>query len=150
MAADGFQFAFTPEVEAATAPAWEKVKRLVTPIEWRLNAPLIAEINKLMGPTTALRSLSIRPISEPETAVKSDKKEPDLVRQHNRCEGVLQGVAASDVEVGTFFGRLSSCPLLDKVRLSYSHEIELSGRSMREFELKFALRRVALPEKATP
>ncbi|MDB5424475.1 MAG: nadA, partial [Phenylobacterium sp.] len=47
MAADGFQFAFTPEVEAATAPAWEKVKRHVTPIEWRLNAPLIAEINKL-------------------------------------------------------------------------------------------------------
>ncbi len=47
MAADGFQFAFTPEVEAATAPAWEKVKRHVTPLEWRLNAPLIAEINKL-------------------------------------------------------------------------------------------------------
>jgi quinolinate synthase len=47
MAADGFQFAFTPEVEAATAPAWEKVKRHVTPMEWRLNAPLIAEINKL-------------------------------------------------------------------------------------------------------
>ena len=47
MAADGFQFPFTPEVEAATAPAWEKVKRHVTPMEWRLNAPLIAEINKL-------------------------------------------------------------------------------------------------------
>ena len=47
MAADGFQFPFTPEVEAATAPAWEKVKRHVTPIEWRANAPLIAEINKL-------------------------------------------------------------------------------------------------------
>src|SRR5215218_58119 len=47
MAADGFQFAFTPEVEAATAPAWEKVKRHVTPMEWRLNAPLIAEINRL-------------------------------------------------------------------------------------------------------
>ncbi len=47
MAADGFQFAFTPEVEAAAAPAWEKVKRHVTPIEWRLNAPLIVEINKL-------------------------------------------------------------------------------------------------------
>ncbi len=47
MAADGFQFPFTPEVEAATAPAWEKVKRHVTPIEWRVNAPLIAEINKL-------------------------------------------------------------------------------------------------------
>ena len=47
MAADGFQFAFTPEVEAATQPAWEKVKQHVTPLEWRLQAPLIAEINRL-------------------------------------------------------------------------------------------------------
>jgi quinolinate synthase len=47
MAADGFQFAFTPEVEALTAPAWEKVRRHVTPMEWRLQAPLIAEINRL-------------------------------------------------------------------------------------------------------
>lgn len=45
--ADGFQFAFTPAVEAATAPAWEKVKRHVTPMEWRVQAPLIAEINRL-------------------------------------------------------------------------------------------------------
>src|ERR1700760_4070155 len=45
--ADGFQFAFTPEVERQLAPAWEKVKRQVTPIEWRLHAPLIAEINRL-------------------------------------------------------------------------------------------------------
>jgi quinolinate synthase len=47
MAADGFQFAFTPQVEAATQPTWEKVKRHVTPLEWRLQAPLIAEINRL-------------------------------------------------------------------------------------------------------
>jgi quinolinate synthase len=45
--ADGFQFAFTPAVEHATQPTWEKVKRHVTPIEWRLHAPLIAEINRL-------------------------------------------------------------------------------------------------------
>jgi quinolinate synthase len=38
---------FTPEVEAATAPLWEKVKTRVTPIEWRVHAPLIAEINRL-------------------------------------------------------------------------------------------------------
>src|ERR1700739_4901298 len=38
---------FTPEVEAATAPLWEKVKSRVTPIEWRAHAPLIAEINRL-------------------------------------------------------------------------------------------------------
>jgi quinolinate synthase len=38
---------FTPEVEAATAPLWQKVKSRVTPIEWRAHAPLIAEINRL-------------------------------------------------------------------------------------------------------
>jgi quinolinate synthase len=46
--ADGTSFpSFTPEIEAATAPIWEKVKTRVTPIEWRLHAPLIAEINRL-------------------------------------------------------------------------------------------------------
>jgi quinolinate synthase len=44
--ADG-SFEFTPEVEAATAPLWEKVRRRVTPIEWRVHAPLIAEITRL-------------------------------------------------------------------------------------------------------
>ena len=45
--ADGFQFDFTPEIAAQTAPAWEKVKGHVTPMEWRAQAPLIAEINRL-------------------------------------------------------------------------------------------------------
>ncbi len=45
--ADGFQFAFTPEVDKATLLLWEKVKGHVTPMEWRLQAPLIAEINRL-------------------------------------------------------------------------------------------------------
>jgi quinolinate synthase len=40
-------FAFTPAVEAATAPIWEKLRVRVTPLEWRLHAPLIAEINRL-------------------------------------------------------------------------------------------------------
>ena len=39
--------AFTPEVEAATAAVWEKVRRHVTPMEWRLQAPLIHAINTL-------------------------------------------------------------------------------------------------------
>ncbi|HEY3815026.1 MAG TPA: quinolinate synthase NadA [Caulobacteraceae bacterium] len=39
--------AFTPEIEAETAPVWAKVKDKVTPIEWRAYAPLIAEINRL-------------------------------------------------------------------------------------------------------
>src|SRR3954468_21516681 len=47
MAADGFQFPFTAAVEAQPAPAWEKVRGHVTPMEWRAQAPLIAEINRL-------------------------------------------------------------------------------------------------------
>ncbi|MEI9963805.1 MAG: quinolinate synthase NadA [Caulobacteraceae bacterium] len=45
---DGFApLAFTPDVEARTAPVWERVKSKVTPLEWRLQAPLIAAINTL-------------------------------------------------------------------------------------------------------
>ncbi|MET0294092.1 MAG: quinolinate synthase NadA [Phenylobacterium sp.] len=45
--ADGFQFDFTPEVERQTQTVWNKVAKHVTPMEWRLQAPLIAEINRL-------------------------------------------------------------------------------------------------------
>jgi len=46
--ADGFApLTFTAAIEAATQPIWEKVRRQVTPLEWRLQAPLIAAINDL-------------------------------------------------------------------------------------------------------
>ncbi len=45
---DGFSpLAYTPEIEAATQPLWDRVKARVTPLEWRLHAPLIAAINDL-------------------------------------------------------------------------------------------------------
>jgi quinolinate synthase len=47
MADGSLTLEFTPEVEAATAPLWEKVRSRVTPIEWRVHAPIIAEINRL-------------------------------------------------------------------------------------------------------
>ena len=37
----------SPAVEAATAPLWEKVRSRINPVEWRLQAPLIAAINDL-------------------------------------------------------------------------------------------------------
>ena len=43
----GRSFAFTAEVESATAPLWEKLRARVSPLEWRTQAPLIAEINRL-------------------------------------------------------------------------------------------------------
>jgi quinolinate synthase len=46
--ADGFTaLEFTPQVEADTAALWAKVSGHITPMEWRLQAPLIAEINRL-------------------------------------------------------------------------------------------------------
>jgi len=46
--ADGSSpLAFTADVQAATQPIWERVKSRVTPLEWRVNAPLIAAINDL-------------------------------------------------------------------------------------------------------
>jgi quinolinate synthase len=47
MADGSAPFDFSPAVELATAPVWEKVQNHVTPIEWRLQAPLIAEISRL-------------------------------------------------------------------------------------------------------
>jgi quinolinate synthase len=46
--ADGFTaLEFTPKVEADTAALWAKIQAHVTPMEWRLQAPLITEINRL-------------------------------------------------------------------------------------------------------
>ena len=47
--ADGFvaPLEFTAEIEAETASIWDKVKHHVTPLEWRTQAPLIVEINRL-------------------------------------------------------------------------------------------------------
>ncbi len=39
--------AFTPQVEAETASIFARARGVVSPLEWRLNAPLIAEINRL-------------------------------------------------------------------------------------------------------
>src|ERR1700741_1176682 len=54
MAADGFQFEFPPQVEAETAASWEKVKRHITPMEWRAEAPLITAINRLKSEKDAV------------------------------------------------------------------------------------------------
>jgi quinolinate synthase len=47
MADDATPLAFTSQVEAETAAVWSKIKDEVTPIEWRLHAPLIAQIREL-------------------------------------------------------------------------------------------------------
>ena len=40
----GPNFPFTAEVEALTAPLWDRLKSKVSPLEWQVHAPLIAEM----------------------------------------------------------------------------------------------------------
>ncbi len=47
MADGSTHLSFSPAVDVATAAIWSKVRARVTPIEWRLQAPLIAQINRL-------------------------------------------------------------------------------------------------------
>ncbi|HEY2177005.1 MAG TPA: quinolinate synthase NadA [Caulobacteraceae bacterium] len=47
MADGSTPLSFTPAVQKATGTLWEKIRGQVTPIEWRLQAPLIDEINRL-------------------------------------------------------------------------------------------------------
>src|ERR1700733_5599662 len=51
--ADG-SLMFTPDVERSTAVLWNKVRDQVTPIEWRIHAPLIAAINALKAEKNAV------------------------------------------------------------------------------------------------
>jgi quinolinate synthase len=51
--ADG-SLLFTPDVERATSLLWDKVRDQVTPIEWRVQAPLIAAINALKAEKNAV------------------------------------------------------------------------------------------------
>lgn len=45
---------FTPEIERATAPLYERLKSKVPPLEWRAQAPLIHEINRLKAAKNAV------------------------------------------------------------------------------------------------
>ncbi len=46
--------AFTPDIEAETADIYARLKGKVSPIEWQLQAPLIAAINRLKRETNAV------------------------------------------------------------------------------------------------
>jgi len=115
------------------------------------NAPLdviLSEITKLMSDSMAFRKLSLETLASPKPEKDkndptAESKKPDLLLDRGSTEMVLSAVAANDVEIGIFFGRLSSSPLFENVRLGFSREMEQTGRAMREFELRFAVKRVA-------
>ena len=115
------------------------------------NAPLdsvIAEITALLSKSMAIRSLVV----QTDAAIRKDAQKdaqkdapgPAGEPGPGRTRVQLVGVAANDVEVGVFFGRLSACPLFEDVNMTFCHETQAADRPMREFELKFAVKRVEI------
>lgn len=114
------------------------------------NAPLdavLANITQLLGESMSIRSLVIEPelavpsSQSPAVAAAAGESKDEQVTQppvHVR----LVGTATSDVEVGIFVGRLSGSVLFDNVKLQFSRQLEDGG--MREFELRFQVRRVEI------
>jgi len=47
MASNAEQLEFTPEIEAATRPIYERVRSVIPEVEWPIHAPWIARINEL-------------------------------------------------------------------------------------------------------
>src|SRR5499427_11161951 len=45
---------WTPEVERATAHLYERVKNVITPVEWPFMAPYVKAINELKAPRNAV------------------------------------------------------------------------------------------------
>lgn len=107
------------------------------------DAPLdaiLGEITRRMTRSMSLRGLTLQSVR----AALATEVPAGTTPAQKGTELTIRAVAASDVEVGVFFGKLSSCPLFDEVRLSYSKEVEFQGRLMREFELKLVVRPVQL------
>jgi Tfp pilus assembly protein PilN len=89
---------------------------------------LLAEITRLLSRSMALRALTLETIVSP---VGSEVTQVSL-----------EGVAATDVDVGIFFERLASSPLFDQVEMKYSKQDHASGRLVRAFSFRFEVNRV--------
>jgi hypothetical protein len=112
---------------------------------------VIGTVTQLMTESMALRgiTLQVQPAAgndpgKPGVPDAIGGKPVDFVTSRGRTELVLSGVAATDVEVGIFFGKLAASPFFEDVRLMYSRDAEQAGRQMREFELRSLVKRVSI------
>lgn len=117
------------------------------------NAPLdaiLGEVSRLLTPAMALRNLEMQAsdLAADESANSSGRSAAKAAAQtprmplRGKTRVRLIGLAANDIDVGVFFGKLSSCPLFDDVQMVFSQETTVQDRPMREFELSFLVKRV--------
>jgi hypothetical protein len=115
---------------------------------------VLAEITRLMTESMRISSLLVKtdpPAFDSGAAASHNPNAPGLpavpdpVLARGPTRVTLLGLAASDVEVGVFFGKLSASPLFADLTLAYSRQADGPGtRGLRQFELSFRVRRVVV------
>ncbi len=117
---------------------------------------VLAELTRMMTKSMAIVSLSAAWAAPPggveggaaappgTTAAPTRKADPVFDRGAMRME--LVGVAADNIDIGFFMGKLTESPLFRDVAMGYSHTVERDGRQMREFKLSFAVNRVSVEQ----
>jgi hypothetical protein len=116
---------------------------------------IMGEISRLMGDPMAIRTLEItakRPADQ-QTGAGSPNRPRNTNDQTQQNSAVpipgpievrLTAVAANDMEIGIFLGRLSTCPLFEDIRMVFSQETQDEQQPMREFQLTFTVKRVEI------
>lgn len=123
------------------------------------NAPpdaVLAEVTRYMTKAMALRAIEIESHEGRAKSVESSQQrgrgQPEAeeareliaVPERELTQVRLTGIAATDLEVGVFFGRLSSSPLFDDVQMVFSQETTVHEQPMREFQLTFVVKRIEI------
>ncbi len=117
---------------------------------------VLAEITRYMTKAMGLRAMQTESRESVPQAVEvrrsrnrsqpEAQEAPEVVTVPHRepTQVRLTGVAASDLEVGVFFGRLSSSPMFDNVQMVFSQETTVDEQPMREFQLTFEVKRIEI------
>jgi hypothetical protein len=113
-------------------------------------APLdaaIGEVSRLLNESMAIRSLTVESAGPPAAGTANPAgpgpaPAAAAVQPPPVTRACLIGVAATDVDVGIFLGKLGACPLFGEVSMSYTRPSRAAGRLMREFEVKFIIKPV--------
>ncbi len=104
-------------------------------------ARLTAELDRCMAPRMALTSLAVnteerlRPVDA--GAMRGKAGPPPPIDRTLRVSVV--GVAATDIDVATFFAALNAVPFFEQANIRRSEEKIRDNRRMREFEVEFAV-----------
>ena len=93
---------------------------------------IMGEISRLMGDPMAIRTLQIeteRPADDHAGAgnlqggktTNDQTPQPSAVPRPGATKVQLTAVAANDMEIGVFLGRLSTCPLFEDIRMAFGN-----------------------------